>query len=484
MPKALFLKPSMGLRARSVVRDFVYGCWCNGRRVGGMQVPPINDLFVVTHCRVHGLDVDFLDAQLEPERFDALMSAGMTDYVAVVLMTSTQSFRADADVLGAIKSVNPAVRGVLYGSHPTFMPEACLQDSRVDHIVLREPEESMRELLAAIFSGRSAAGIPGTGMMHDGKCVLGPPREFMDMDDLPIPDRGLLPHGSDYFNPVVERMPYTTMQTSRGCPGKCIFCTAPSFYGKRVRCRSAGKVVEELEVIKNLGYREVMFRDETFTAYKDRNRAICEEMLSRRLDLSWIANARVDCIDKDTMRLMRRAGCHLLKFGVETGSDELLRTYRKGTTVAQAREAFRWAREVGLATHAHIVFGGPGETPQTMADTIEFVKELEATTASFGILTPYPGTPLFDMVAQQGAAIGDGTGSNMQNLHVEGFFSEKICGLSGAELSSWVTRAYRRFYLRPGYLLRRLASVRSKDKLMALSIAGINVMRFAITGEK
>jgi radical SAM superfamily enzyme YgiQ (UPF0313 family) len=484
MPKVLFLKPSLGAASRSIVRDFVYGCWCNGRRVGGMQMPPLNDLYVVTHCRAQGLAVDFLDAQLEPRRFEALMAAGMEDYDVVVLMTSTQSFASDAAAIGAIKAVKPGLTAVLYGSHPTFMPESCLADPRVDHIVLREPEQSMRELLAALCSGADPVGIPGTGSRVDGRPVLGPARDFLDMDDLPIPDRSLLPKGIDYFNPVVKRMPYTTMQTSRGCPGKCIFCTAPSFYGRRVRCRSARMVLEELGVIKDLGYREVMFRDETFTVYKSRNREICQGMLDRKLDLSWIANGRVDSIDKETMQLMKRAGCHLLKFGVETGSDALLANYRKGTTTAQARQVFAWAREVGLDTHAHIVFGGPGETAQTMDRTIEFVKEIGATTASFGILTPYPGTELFNMVAAQSRAIGDGSGSTMENLHVSGFFSEEICGIPGPELLAWITKAYRRFYLRPGYLVRRLTSIRGKDEFVALTIAGLNVLRFALTGEK
>src|SRR5208337_5113931 len=106
----------------------------------------------------------------------------------------------------------------------------------------------------------------------------------------------------------------------------------------------------------------------------------------------WIANARVNMVDKDSLQLMRRAGCHLVKFGVETGSAAMLDNYKKGTTPDQAREALRLARTAGLDPHAHIVFGGPGETPETIEQTIRFVLELNPTTASFGILTPYPGT--------------------------------------------------------------------------------------------
>ena len=130
---------------------------------------------------------------------------------------------------------------------------------------------------------------------------------------------------------------------------------------------------------------------------------------------------------------------------------------------------------MGLDTHAHIVFGGPGETPETIDQTMRFVLELNPTTASFGILTPYPGTELFDMVASKHPEIRDGTDSNMENLHVSGLFSHDICGLDGNYLSKQITRAYRRFYLRPSYLFRRLLSLRNYGELMRTLIAGTYV---------
>jgi len=313
----------------------------------------------------------------------------------------------------------------------------------------------------------------------------GRPRSIrIDLDDLPIPDRTLLPPGADYFNPVVKRLPYATMQTSRGCPGRCIYCTAPTFYGNKYRFRSVEKVIEELHEVKRLGFREVFFRDETFTVMKKRVLAICDAMVAEGLDLSWIANGRVDMVDREMMEAMKRAGCHMLKFGIETGDDEMLRTYKKGTTCRQAIDAMREARRAGLATHAHVIFGGPGETTVKMEKTIEFVKALKPSTASFGILTPYPGTRLFDMVAEKRPEILDGSESNMANLHTQGFYSRDICEESGEALSKTVVRAYRKFYLRPSYLARRLVSSRSLEEFMIQAIAGMNILTFALTGRK
>lgn len=483
--KTLFLKPPLKTQARNIVRDFVYGCWCNGKRIGGMQMPPLNDLYVTTHVRNAKLEADFCDAQFEPERYAAIADAGFRDYQAVAILSSTQSFVEDAALLAEIKLKNPAVRSILFGSHPTFMPQYCLANPAIDYIVMREPEETMARLLECLRDGGDPAAVSGIGFRAaDGSVVITEPRPFMDMDDLPIPDRTLLPQGIDYFNPVIWQAPYTTMQTSRGCPGKCIFCTAPEFYGRKIRCRSTENVLKEIRILKEQGFKEIFFRDETFTAYRERNHEICRAMIEENLGLSWIANGRVDMIDRETMRLMKRAGCHMLKFGVESGSEELLKAYRKGTTLEQARRTFRDAAAEGLETHAHLVLGGPGETPESLKKTIAFVKELQPTTASFGLLTPYPGTELFRRVQEKHPEIRDGSASNMANLHIDGFYSETISGMSGQELNRWLLKFYRSFYLRAGYVLKRLSGIRSASQATSLLIAGLNIFNFSLSGKK
>jgi len=493
MGKVLFLKPYSGNKDQNIVRDFVYGCWCNGRRIGGMQMPPINELYAATHVRQAGIDVLFIDAQSQTYEWQELQKNLFTDISIVVVMSSTQSFKEDVHAISDIKSKKPNIKAILFGSHPTFMPKYCLEADVIDYIVLREPEEILRKLTYAILYNQDSRGstpikiedINGIGYRtNSGEIKINPYHSFMNMDDLSIPDRSLLPSDADYFNPVVKKLPYTTMQTSRGCPGRCIFCTAPTFYGNKARVRSCEKVMEELREVKRLGYKEVFFRDETFTAYKKRNIEICEAMIKEGLNLSWIANGRVDMIDKDTMVIMKRAGCHMLKFGVETGNDELLKEYKKGVTCAQAEEVFKWASEAGLDTHAHMVIGGRGETSQTINKTITFVKKLKPTTVSFGILTPYPGTELFDTVAKLHPEIKDGSDSNMENLHTTGFFSEDICQMSSNQLSKYIVMAYRQFYWRPNYILKRLSKIRTLDEMMILFIAGMNIFKFSVSGEK
>jgi radical SAM superfamily enzyme YgiQ (UPF0313 family) len=480
----LVLAPGEGGKQKNVVRDFVYGCWCNGRRIGGTQMPPLNNLYVSTILKDAGHDVRFIDAQVEYQAYEQLDSESFSGLDFLVIMSSTNSFRADVVTAKHIKAGNPSVKVLFFGSHPTFMPRNCLSENVIDYIVLREPEFTIRKLVAKVLAGEEIGGMPGIGFRKGGETVINEEAAFFDINDLPIPDWTMLPKGVDYFNPVVKRMPFATMQTSRGCPGKCIFCTAPAFYGRKLRVKSEEHVLTEIRYLLELGYREIFFRDETFTAYKKRNQKICQAILDEGLDFTWIANGRVDMIDRETMDLMRKAGCHMLKFGVETGDPGILESYKKGTTIEQCRQAFRNAREAGLDTHAHMIFGGPGESEETFRRTIGFLKEIRPTTASFGLLMPYPGTQFFKMVAGDYPEFNDGTECDMEKLHTTAYFSETICGLAPDELQKMLGRAYRAFYLRPGYLLGWLKRIGSMDELMRLLVAGSNVIQFSLTTKK
>jgi anaerobic magnesium-protoporphyrin IX monomethyl ester cyclase len=481
--KILVLSPA-DKGARNVVRDFVYGCWCRGRRIGGMQMPPLNLLYLATVLKDGGHDVDLIDAGLDYSAYESAITRAK-EYCAVILLTSTNSFRLDVKSCRELKDANPGISTIVFGAHPTFMPHYCLKEDCIDFIVRREPEFIVRDLVGCIVARADWSRVRGIGYRGtDGSIVLNDYYPFIDnMDDLPIPDRSLLPASIDYFNPVVERMPYTTMQTSRGCPARCSFCTVPSFFGNRVRARSASLVVEEMRRLRHMGYREIFIRDETFTVYKSRNAEICENLLHQKLDLTWIANARVDLIDEETLALMKRAGCHLVKFGVESGDQEILDNIRKGIRLEQTRAAFAACHKIGLDTHAHVMLGCPGETSETIERTISFVKSLSPSTASFGILTPYPGTAVFRELAKDHPEIEDGSDACMERLHVSAFFNQYFTQLSPDELEAYVRTAYRKFYFRPSYLVKRLLSMNDLSQLMRWSIAATNIFSFGLRGE-
>lgn len=482
--KILVLNPCSSA-TKNVIRDVLYGCWCKGKRIGGATVPPFALLEIATILKDDGHDVAFLDAQAEQLPFEMVEHRASESNV-VVISTSTMSFREDADTLLNLKAVNPHLMTIMFGSHPSFMPHYSLAHEGPDVIIRHEPEFIVRDVCRALRDGSDAwKNVDGIGYRReDGTDVLNPDYPFIDLDELPFPDVTLLPQGIDYYNPLVRRMPYITTTTSKGCPAKCTFCTAPYFDGMKVRFQSADYVVAEIEHFLDHGFREVYFRDDTFFVWKKRDIKICEEIIKRGLDVTWIANARVSMIDKEMMQLAKDAGCHTIKFGIESGDQVILDRLRKGYTIEQAYQVFKWVHEVGIHAHAHVMLGNPGDTRETMDRTVDFVKELNPGTATFGLCTPYPGTPLFDEVVEMHPEIKDGSQSDLSKLHTEGLFNELYTSLKKKELEEYVQKAYREFYLRPSYVLgTAISQLRGVDDVKRLSIAASNVVDFALRGE-
>ena len=470
--------------AHNVVRDLLYGCWCKGKRIGGIKFPLLSLLYVATVLKNSGHLVKLLDAGGERKTIKEIKEkAG--DYQIVIISTSTMTFNEDAQVLEELKQENENLITVIFGSHPTFMPHYSLAKEAVDIIVQREPEYVIRDLVNALREGNNSwKNIKGIGFKENGRNVINEPCPYIEnFDEVPFPDRTMLSQTIDYFNPVVKKMPYTTATTSRGCPGKCNFCTVPSFYGNNIRYRSWQSVIEELELIQSQGYREVFFRDETFTFNEQRNVKICQEIIKRRIDISWICNARIGTVNKKVMQLMKQAGCHMIKFGVESGAQEILDNLKKGIKIDMTQQTFRWAHQTKMETHAHFMLGCPGETDNTVRETINFAKSLKPTTVTFGICTPYPGTELFRKVSQKYPEIKDGSACDLRMLHTKGFFTESFNSLTKSELEQSVRRAYREYYLRLGYLISSLLRVRSIDEFKRLVLAGINIFSFSLKGE-
>lgn len=467
---------------KNVIRDVIYGCWCGGKRIGGATVPPFELLTVATILGQEGHEVVFVDAQAEQleiaEVIRRIQGCGL-----VVMSTSVMTANSDAEYLKRLKAGVPGMLTAVYGSHPTFQPEATL-DKGIDFAVQREPEWVVRDLAAALGRGdmdgaRSILGI--CTRAPDGRIIKNARYPYIeDLDLIPPLDVRLLPKDVDYFNPIVRNLPYITVSTSHGCPAKCSYCTAPFFHGTRTRFQSARKVLDDMGYYLSNGIRELYFRDETFTANRQRVLDICAGIAERGYRFSWICNARVDTVDHEMLEAMHKAGCHLIKFGTESGNQDVLNAVKKGITLEQTRIAFRDCAEIGIATHAHFMVGMPKETYESMEDTIRLALEIEPTTTTFGICTPYPGTPLFREVQRKDASIGDGaTNAAMERLHVEGEFNHLFCSVDTQDLKKTVKRFYRRFYLRPTYILGALGRIRNSNMLRNAIVGGLNVFSFA-----
>jgi len=386
----------------------------------------------------------------------------------LVCVSSPLSADVDVPFLRRMRS-RTGVRTVLLGAYPTFRPAEALARDAVDFIVCGEPELPLAALCRSLAAGGDDfVNIPGVGRRRNGEAALPDTvGESPDLDSLPIPERKLLPDSRRYFNPVVRHRRFTTMFTSRGCFGRCTFCSSPGFYGGKVRYRSAESVLSELCAVREDGYREVFFRDELFTGDRRRLFTLCSEIPRRGVRIDWVCSTRVDLLDEDAARAMRTAGCHLVRMGVESGSQPVLDRVRKGISVADTVAAFDACRKAGLSTHAHTMVGLPGESSADFWETIRLIREIRPTYFTMSICTPFPGTALFSELERNA---GITSSSYLDRNAIHGLLSTPVhnhlfSGIPSTELERCLKTAYREFYLSWRYVGRQLLSVGSAGEL-------------------
>ncbi|PIP33818.1 B12-binding domain-containing radical SAM protein [Candidatus Falkowbacteria bacterium CG23_combo_of_CG06-09_8_20_14_all_49_15] len=476
MKIVLFIPPSKF--SKNVARDLVYGCWCKGKRIAGVQFPPLSLISVGTVLKNDGFEVKLLDAAAEGLALEEVITR-IKGFDALVMLTSTMTLNEDAQILNALKKAQPDLLTIVFGGHVTAEPKTTLERPGIDIAVKMEGENVIRDLARAWRDEQDWRAVKGIAYKEDNEYHENENYPLIDnLDELPIPDRSLLPLDTHYYNPIVKRLPYTTMFTTRGCPGLCTFCASPTFYGRRIRSMSAERVIAEIREVARLGYKEIFFRDEIFTVFKERVMKICRTIIDEKIDITWIASARINSVDREMLGLMKKAGCHMIRLGVESGVQELLNNVKKGITTGQTEQVFAWAHEVGMDTHAHLMIGLPGETKETIEETILFVQKIDPTVVTFGIMTPYPGTPFFNELREHHPELGDGTCMDLSKLHTHAYYNETFTALSAEELQKYIRKVYKKFYLRPGYIFKWLKRVRSLDELKRLTLAGTNVFGF------
>jgi radical SAM superfamily enzyme YgiQ (UPF0313 family) len=260
-----------------------------------------------------------------------------------------------------------------------------------------------------------------------------------------------------------EAAPVGFLETSRGCRGRCIFCCR-GVYGSAWRAKSPGRVVDEIEHMLRLGFREIEIVDDAFTTDLDRAKAVCEEILRRGLRFPWCCRngLRTAEVDADFFRLARRAGLHLVAFGFETGDPELLRQTRKGATLQRGREAAQWARDAGITVMGYFLMGLPGETVETLERTIRYACSLPIDYVKYNLAIPLPGTELHDRWKDRIKA----DRWSQYNFHRPARDLYDHPNLDWDMLEAFLRAGYRRFYLRPGYLLGQAARLVRQRRLL------------------
>lgn len=364
----------------------------------------------------------------------------------------------------AVKSASD-VPIVLGGPHASIMPWETLKNVKwIDFIARGEGEIIIRDLVDSLQSGEDGRGVRGLSYRRGKKIFHNKDMPLIEnLDMLPFPARDLLPMGK-YRQHIGHPNSFATMVTTRGCPYSCSFCTKAVF-GSLYRARSPENMVGEMEeIIEKYGVKEIVFYDDTFTVNRDRVMEFCKLLMERGIRVKWKCEARVNLVDQELLSAMAKAGCYIIAYGVESGNPELLKAINKGFTREQVVRAFRMTRNVGIETLGYFMIGIPGETRETIRQTLDFAMELDPDYAQFAIATPYPRTELYAQAKKK--CLLEKT--DWESYSYFGDSATPVMrteSLSTEELRDELRRVTRSFYFRRRYVLKKLFRMRSFHEL-------------------
>jgi radical SAM superfamily enzyme YgiQ (UPF0313 family) len=378
------------------------------------------------------------------------------------------------DVKAGALAHNIGAKTIVIGPHVTALPKESLEKyPELDYVIIGEAEEGIRELIDAIEDKKPLDTVRGIGFKKDDGtiCITGDRPPIEDLNALRYPRHDLLPLDK-YVLPIIGKK-YTFVMTSRGCPFNCIFCRSPVMWGKKVRKRSPDNVIGELKELKKIGVDNIIFHSDTFTLDRKWILELCQKMIDEKLNIRWIANSRANTIDKELLTLMKAAGCWMIAYGFESGSQEVLDRSKKEITLEQIRNAARWTDEAGIRIWGYFIIGLPGETKETIDQTIRLAKELPLTIANFAIGAPYPGTEFFQTAkANKWLLSVDWEKFDQNYSAVVGYEN-----FSADDIVNGVRRAYREYYLTPKEFIKIIGTIRSFQDLRMLGKTGFKHLK-------
>jgi len=320
------------------------------------------------------------------------------------------------------------------------------------------------------------SAIKGLGWRRNGEIVVNTDRPFVaNLDDLPMPLHHLLPLDT-YRIPMIKG-PYTFIVSSRGCTAGCKYCIKHVTYQYSVRVRSPEHIMKELWLLHDLGIHNIHMYADLFTVSRDQVTGLCQAIIDQGLKVRWTCNSRVDYVDEEMLHLMGQSGCWMISWGIESASEEVLRRARKGAYPDKVERALRWSRQAGIGNWGYFIIGLPGETEQTIRQTIDFAKRLPLDLALFHIAAPYPGTPFFFDVIENGW-FRPGTAWEEVDMDRSTVLDYRETGLTAERLEYWQKRATREWALRPGPIWTMLKGLNSWAGFKSAIDIGLQTLSF------
>lgn len=426
-------------------------------------------------------NISIIDRTLHISESDSLVEEILSKNPDVVGFYSvSENYKFVVELFKKIKEKRPAVKTILGGPHVYGLPSASIMPDCIDLGINGEGELSFLELIRSNFDPAGFPKIPGLIYKKDGLVFVNPMSLIHNLDEIPFPARHLYPPLDRYMPSIItyKKLPATGMLTSRGCNSRCTFChSGKGEFG--LRFHSPEYVIEEIKHLKkDFGVREFFIFDDTFVANKARAMEICEGIIRNNLDISWSCNAKVTYLTDDLLKLMRRSGCWLLQVGVESGNQKILNLMKKGITLEQVKKACEAAYKLGFHIKTFFIIGNAGETVETLDDTIKFMVSLPVHYSSINLMTPLPGTELWDNVEKYGTF-------DKERIEEINYLSDKPTfiphGLTEEIMLKKFREAYLKFYLNPRTVMRNLKVLKNFEDLHRFTKASFLLSRLLIS---
>lgn len=439
--------------------------YCSKVSKSGYTQHPI-DLLMLSGTLATKHEVSVIDAiaeKLTPVKCEALIEQGSFD--VIVFITGSVSWIEDSEFLESIKNKTSAL---MIGTGDILLEDykkLLLENNFLDAILFDFTSDGILAYLDKNFEN-----VTDMAFKVDGEVVSKETsRAFQKEFYLPTPRYELFPN-KKYNYPFVLHHPFASILTDYGCPFKCNFCVMVSLGFK---FRGVKDIIEEINYVKKLGFKDLYFVDQTFGVKRERLIDICNAMIAEKINMGWVCWSRVDVVNKDILLLMKKAGCHTILFGVETSNDKLLKENRKGFTSSKVRETFLLCRELGIRTLGTFIFGLPGDDRESCLRTIEFAREIKADFASFNVLIPRKNTEVRKEAIKKGLINTD-----LEIMDQSGsFVVMELANMTGEEILKIKDLAIKKFYLRPSYILRRLITLKSLYELRLLILNGVGLIK-------
>jgi len=445
----------------------------------GSRVPHLGLCTIAAVVRRAGFTVKIIDAPALNLGFKETVEFIMKEKPRFVGISAvTDSILIAYSIVKTLESQYLQSKTIIGGAHITALPEETFNECEsLDIGVIGEGETTIVEILA----GKNLQEIKGIIFREEGTVYRTPPGEYVqDLDSLPFPAWDLLPQLEKYYRPsphMFLRLPSTSLLTSRGCPNRCSFCVM-ALSGKKFRAHSAEYTIGMIEhVMKNYHIRDIVFYDDNFLLDKKRATEICEEMIRRKLNITWSCLARTEIISKDILKLIKKAGCWQIAYGLESGDQRILDILKKNTRVEKSEEVLKQTVQAGIRTRGFFMIGVPGETEESIEKTIDFAKRSCLNDFQATFFTPFPGTAFYQNINQYGEYT-----KNWSNMSTWApvFVPH---GLTIDKLVKYHRKMHRDFYFRPKILFQYATRFATRPSILLNSLkAALRLFTYSFLG--